>query len=147
MATTNEPNPEPGTGRHFGILEPLGGFSPVSLIREIDATLPAGVVVRFVTPIGGRLRKYLRENGRKVKGRLWQRHWELVHDPQAETLSKLTAFISDNAVLNLAVWFLVLDVSGECILEMEDGNDYVWLSDELDGATIKRLVEAAGGHV
>jgi hypothetical protein len=146
-ASMNEPNPVPGTGRHFGIAESLGGFSPVPLLQAIDATLPPGVVVRFVTPIGRQLREYLREHGRKVKGRLWQRHWELVHDPQAGTLNKLTAFIRDNAISNLAVWFLVIDASGVCILEMEDGNDYVWLSDELEGATIKRIVEAAGGSV
>ena len=42
------------------------------------------------------------------------------------------------------MWFTVWDSDGLCLLEMEGGNNYIWLAKEFEDEARVRLVEAAG---
>jgi len=113
----------------------------------MDSSLPPNAVVEFVSPIGGPLRQFLRDHGRAVKDRLWQRHLELEHSGPGGVLNTLATFVEVNAITKLAVWFQVRDARGTLLLQMERGNDWIWLSDTLDDRLRERLAEAAGGCV
>jgi hypothetical protein len=140
-------NTDSFVGRHFGIPIRFGKFAPGPLLRTMDSSLPPNTVVEFVSPIGRPLRQFLREHGRGVKDRLWQRHWELDHLGPGGVLNTLATFVEVNAITKLAVWFQVRDARGTLLLQMENGNDWIWLSDTLDDQVRERLPEAAGGCV
>ena len=133
-------------GRAYNIPQAFLDFSPtVSLLEAVVASLPSGVVVRFDTPIGCSL-EFFRENGRKVKDGRWSWHWELVHDPRAGTLSKLITFARDRGISgtsDLATSIRVIDANGRRIAHIDMFDYYsLWLSDDLDDATVDRILEA-----
>ena len=77
---------------------------------------------------------FLREHGKQVKVHWWQWHWELLHVSRGGVLSNLAAFVADHAITSLAVWFTVWDSDEVCLLEMEGGNNYIWLAKEFEAA-------------
>jgi hypothetical protein len=133
-------------GRHFPTGHRFGRCSPVALLQAMDKYLPPGASVRFTRPQIRPVRSFLSEHGRVISSRLWQQRWELLHTGPDGILRTLAVFLDEQSIQRVAATMSAVDAAGNCLIEVADGEDFVWLSDTLNETIRQRLEEAAIGY-
>src|SRR5437773_12469427 len=132
-------------GTHFALRQRFGAFLVAPLLRALGADLESGSLLRIITLIDPYVRTFLKAHGHAVWRFPWRHDADLRVGQGSTALAELIVVAEANHVKRLAVWLHVLDVSGNLLLEAEDGNDYLWLVDGMPQGTKTHLVESVGG--
>jgi hypothetical protein len=115
-------------GTHHSIGYRVGDRKIAILVMAFERYMPKGAVLDLMTPIGAELTSFLDRAGTKVKVNWWTKHYQIGLNTHG---SELVALLDKAGATRLAVWISVLSESGELLAELEDGNDYLWLRDNL----------------
>ncbi|HKQ97711.1 MAG TPA: hypothetical protein VJV75_07545 [Candidatus Polarisedimenticolia bacterium] len=132
-------------GTQYTLRERFGTLPVAPLLRVLAAYLEHGAHICLITLVDPHARAYLKSRGLTE----WRFPWRhdavlrLARDNQA--LEGLASVTEQRQSKHLVVWLKVFDLSGNRLLEAEDMNDFLWLSNTLPKAAHERLVASVGG--
>jgi hypothetical protein len=120
--------------------EPIG-----ALLRSLATVLPVGSSIEVITPIGDKVKQFLRQFARaKRSGLLGPKVWSLAHTGPQGAVFQFAQLAEEHSITALSVWFTVVGSDGATLLEAEDGNTVLFLSDALAPDAVAAIIRGAG---
>jgi hypothetical protein len=135
-------------GTHYSIPRRFGIFETAPLLEALADELPVGWRLVLVTPIDKVLRRAIAQFATRKPVLFSRGTWYLSKKTdEASAIGELARFARRNAVRELAVWVLAETEEKDPypLVEAEDSNDYVWVSETLPRQAHERIVASVGG--
>ena len=136
---------EHSRGTDYEMSVPFGRAPAAALLRALADVLPIGSSIELITPIGKQVEEFLKQFGKATNpGFLKARVWSITHTGPQSSLVQLANLVEEHAITELAVWFSAVGPDGGTLLEAEDGNTVLFLSDALPPDGTAAVLRAIG---
>ena len=138
---------EHSRGTDYEMSVPFGRTPAGALLRVLADVMPIGSAIELITPIGKQVDEFLKQFGKATKpGFLKAKVWSITHSGPEGSLVQLAKLAEECAITELAVWCSAVGPDGSTLLEAEDGNTVLFLSDALPPDSIAAVLRAVGVH-